>query len=89
MPATPPASIEEAKSYSSNNTPSGSSTGTSSMPRRVLLKRRNSRLRTPTVGVSQNVAEEVDSGPPRATKRRNTKKRMIALFTESDYPRRK
>lgn len=88
--ATVPAtivSIEEVDSRGPDNLLGESANLTSSdekttRPERLLLKRRSSRLSTPTV------AEEVDSVAPRPAKRRNQKK-MIALFLESDYPRKK
>lgn len=90
MPTTSDVSIEEVDSHRSTNLPGGSGNNKSSTKNtpnvgRILLKRR---LSKPTLGRASNVTEEVDSGASRP-KRRNQKKQMIALFSESDYPRRK
>ncbi|XP_037033261.1 uncharacterized protein LOC119072195 [Bradysia coprophila] len=78
-PSTSTVSIEAVESPEPKPTGSADvSTG------RILLKRRRSRISMPAV----SVAEEVDSAPPSA-KKRSQKKQMVALFLESDYPRRK
>lgn len=89
MPTTSEVSIEEVDSHRPGGSGSNkSSTKNTPNVGRILLKRRISRVSTPTVGRSRNVTEEVDSAASRP-KRRNHKKRMIALFSESDYPSRK
>ncbi|KAG4066177.1 hypothetical protein HA402_014477 [Bradysia odoriphaga] len=83
VPSTSTVSIEAVES------PEPKPTGSADVStKRILLKRRRSRISMPAVSAPNNVAEEVDSAP-HPTKRRSQKKQMVALFLESDYPRRK
>lgn len=87
VPGTSEGTIEEVDSKRSTNRPKSSAKIPSLRP---LLKRRSSRIRIPIVSRSRrNVTEETDSATPRTSNKRNTKKRRIALFLESDYPRKK
>lgn len=82
-PATATHPIEEVDS----RLPGGSTT-TKSTTRRILLKRRSSRISNQITVGTRNVSEEVDSSQPRSSKRR-TPKKQVALFLESDLPRKK
>ncbi len=88
MPTPSKLNIEEVDSRRPDSLPSGSG-NTKPATSRILLKRRSSRISIPTVGGVNTVPDEVDSAPPRASKRRVQKKKMVALFLESDFPRRK
>lgn len=85
-------SLEEVDSKRSTKRPvgSGAEKSTNKNLEKRQLKRRSSRISTPAVSrSSRNVNEQEDSGTPRSSYKRNTKKRMVALFLESDFPRRK
>lgn len=84
-PTNSPPPIDEADSRQSSSEFAASRPST----RKILLKRRSSRISNQIVGSSKST-EEVDSAvAPRPAKRRSQKKQKVALFLDSDYPRKK